>query len=158
MQSPLKYQTRTVACFPDRTGYALGSIEGRCAVHHIEDRDAPRNFAFKCHRDNDDIYAVNSVRFHQVWGTFFTVGSDGTANFWDKDSKQRLKAFPKCNAPITAAAFNFDPSGIMFAYATGYDWSKGAEYFNPQYKSHIMIHATPEAEVKPKSGKKVPGK
>lgn len=50
--SPLKYQSRCVACFPDQQGFCLGSIEGRVAVHHVHDRDASKNFAFKCHRDN----------------------------------------------------------------------------------------------------------
>ena len=50
--SPLKYQSRCVACFPDQQGFCLGSIEGRVAVHHVHERDAPKNFAFKCHRDS----------------------------------------------------------------------------------------------------------
>lgn len=37
LESPLKYQTRCIACFPDSTGYLLGSIEGRVAVQHVED-------------------------------------------------------------------------------------------------------------------------
>jgi mRNA export factor len=49
--SPLKWQTRVVSCFPDRTGYLVGSIEGRVAVHHVEDSvGAAKNFTFKCHR------------------------------------------------------------------------------------------------------------
>eukprot|EP00698_Gefionella_okellyi_P004941 TRINITY_DN14564_c0_g1_i1.p1 TRINITY_DN14564_c0_g1~~TRINITY_DN14564_c0_g1_i1.p1 ORF type:complete len:343 (-),score=63.68 TRINITY_DN14564_c0_g1_i1:42-1070(-) len=151
LQSPLKYQSRTVASFLDRTGFALGSIEGRCAIHHVEDRDAGRNFAFKCHRENEEIYAVNCIKFHPVFGTFATAGSDGTVHFWDKDSKQRLKPFPKCNMPISACGFNGD--GSIFAYAVSYDWSKGAEYHNPQYGSHIMLHPTPEAEIKPRMAK-----
>jgi mRNA export factor len=39
MQSPLKHQSRTIACFNDKSGFALGSIEGRVAIHHVEDRD-----------------------------------------------------------------------------------------------------------------------
>lgn len=36
IQSPLKFQTRCVTCFPDTTGYLVGSIEvrmqtGRCS-------------------------------------------------------------------------------------------------------------------------------
>ena len=38
--SPLKFQTRTIAAFPNRTGYLVGSIEGRVAVHHVEVRPA----------------------------------------------------------------------------------------------------------------------
>jgi len=34
---------------------------------------------------------VNSIKFHPQHGTFVTAGGDGTYNFWDKDSKQRLK-------------------------------------------------------------------
>jgi hypothetical protein len=30
--SPLKEQTRIIACFPDNTGYAIGSIEGRVSI------------------------------------------------------------------------------------------------------------------------------
>ena len=30
--SSLKYQTRAIRCFPDKTGYALGSVEGRVAI------------------------------------------------------------------------------------------------------------------------------
>lgn len=52
INSPLKYQSRSVACFPDQQGFCLGSIEGRVAVHHVHDRDSSKNFAFKCHRDN----------------------------------------------------------------------------------------------------------
>lgn len=37
-QSPLKWQTRVVKCFPDATGYVIGSVEGRCAIQHVEDK------------------------------------------------------------------------------------------------------------------------
>lgn len=39
LQSPLKWQTRVVTCFKDATGYAVGSIEGRCAFQYVEDKD-----------------------------------------------------------------------------------------------------------------------
>lgn len=47
--------------------------------------------AVACRRDNSEIYAVNTIKFHPVHGTFATAGGDGTYNFWDKDSKQRLR-------------------------------------------------------------------
>jgi hypothetical protein len=64
IESPLKYQTRCVTAFPDATGYLVGSIEGRVAVHHVQDQLQNKNFTFKCHRDNTDVYAVNSMSFH----------------------------------------------------------------------------------------------
>lgn len=42
----------------------VGSIEGRVAVHHVEDALQGKNFTFKCHRDGNDIYSVNSIAFH----------------------------------------------------------------------------------------------
>lgn len=38
--SPLKWQTRVVSCFTDASGFAVGSIEGRCAIQHIEEKDS----------------------------------------------------------------------------------------------------------------------
>jgi mRNA export factor len=40
LQSPLKWQTRVVSCFADASGFAVGSIEGRCAIQYVEDKDA----------------------------------------------------------------------------------------------------------------------
>ncbi|CAO2170742.1 unnamed protein product [Urochloa humidicola] len=153
--SPLKLQTRCLAAFPDQQGFLVGSIEGRVGVHHVDDSQQSKNFTFKCHRDGNDIYSVNSLNFHPVHGTFATTGSDGGFNFWDKDSKQRLKAFAKCPAPITCSTFNQD--GSIFAYGVCYDWSKGAEKHNPSTaKTNIFIHSVQETDVKgkPRTGKK----
>ena len=40
MQSPLKWQTRCVSCFTDSSGFAIGSIEGRCAIQYVDEKDA----------------------------------------------------------------------------------------------------------------------
>ena len=40
LQSPLKWQTRVVSCFPDAMGFAVGSFEGRCAIQYVEEKDA----------------------------------------------------------------------------------------------------------------------
>jgi mRNA export factor len=37
-------------CYADKSGYLIGSIEGRVAVHHVEDANQQKNFTFKCHR------------------------------------------------------------------------------------------------------------
>ncbi len=153
--SPLKFQSRCLSVFPDKTGFALGSIEGRVAISHVEQKDLKyssshcfhppvpspfalrltedvravpcvrKNFAFKCHRhgtNGTEVYAVNSIAFHEKYGTFATAGSDGGYVFWDKDSKQRLKLFNRMAQPITSSNFNKD--GNIYAYAVGYDWSK----------------------------------
>lgn len=152
--SPLKHQTRCVRCFPDREGFAIGSIEGRVAIHHVDAKDAHKNFAFKCHRDTQDgragqastcnIYAVNDIAFHNL-GTFATAGSDGVFNFWDKDSKQRLMAFKRADRPISCAAFS--PAGTLYAYALSYDWSRGSESHTPSDPNTIMLHKVQKDEI-----------
>jgi len=84
IQSPLKYQTRCLAAFPDQQGFLVGSIEGRVGVHHIDDSQQSKNFTFKCHREGNDIFSVNSLNFHPVrflfpysfincmWGLWFS--------------------------------------------------------------------------------------
>ena len=71
-------------------------------------------------RDGDNVYAVNSLAFHPQFGTFVTAGSDGAYNFWDKDSKQRLKAMAKCSLPIPCGDFN-----RQAAAAGGAGWLAG---------------------------------
>jgi mRNA export factor len=84
----------------DNPGFAIGSIEGRVGIQYIEDttNSTPsKNFSFKCHRDEKtipNVYPVNAISFHPIYGTFSTSGADGTYYFWDKDSKQRLKSGP----------------------------------------------------------------
>lgn len=38
MPSPLKWQTRSVSCYHDGSGFAVGSIEGRVALQWIDDK------------------------------------------------------------------------------------------------------------------------
>ncbi|EGP83103.1 poly(A)+ RNA export protein [Zymoseptoria brevis] len=155
MQSPLKWQTRVVSTFADGTGFAVGSIEGRCAIQYIEDKDAGSNFSFKCHRQtppNDrtisNVFAVNAISFHPQHGTFSTAGSDGTFHFWDKDAKHRLKGYPEVGGTISATAFN--RTGSIFAYAVSYDWSKGYQFNTQQTPNKIMLHPIVGDECKPR--------
>jgi mRNA export factor len=83
-ESPLKYQSRCVACFPDQTGFALGSVEGRVGVQYVQKVTGKDHFAFKCHRQDSNVYSVNAIAFNNTFGTFATVGSDGVVTFWDK--------------------------------------------------------------------------
>jgi len=146
--SPLKFQTRCVRLFPDKRGYAVGSIEGRVAIQYFDKTVSSGNFAFKCHRVNQTIFAVNDIAFNSA-GTFATMGSDGTFHFWDKDSKQRLKAFKRANLPVMCGAFNGNSS--IFAYSVGYDWSQGAAAYNLQtMKPHIYLHGVQQGEIAPR--------
>ncbi|EOR04935.1 hypothetical protein E3P92_00236 [Wallemia ichthyophaga] len=154
LESPLKWQTRVVACFPAGDGYAVGSIEGRVAIQYVNEKDQAQNFSYKCHRSKDgkEIYAVNDITFHQHHGTYSTCGSDGTISFWDKDTKTRLKNLEINQGPIPCSAFN--SAGTIFAYALSYDWSKGFSKQPPTPIVKIMLHATTDEEVKRRPPKK----
>ncbi|KYQ91989.1 WD40 repeat-containing protein [Tieghemostelium lacteum] len=153
--SPLpKFQARSLACFPDHTGYALGTIEGRVAIEYF-DGPQENKFTFKCHRENDTTaYSVNCIQFAAPYGTFATAGSDGVNNFWDKDNRNRLKQFAKCPQTISAAAFNSDAT--LYAYSTSYDWSKGHQFYDPSATNYIFVHPVMVDEIK-KNGSR-PGK
>ncbi len=44
--SPLSHQTRCVALFPDMTGFAVGSIEGRVAIHNFDPQQTAYGYLF----------------------------------------------------------------------------------------------------------------
>lgn len=164
--SPLKWQTRSVCCYPTGNGFAVGSIEGRCAIQYVDEIEQNKfGFSFRCHRkaatgsstssslrsstmSESNVYTVNSIAFHPIYGTFSTAGSDGTFCFWDKDARQRLKTFPAVNCTIPVTAFN--KNGTIFAYALSYDWSQGYMANTPDYPIQIKLHATKDEEIKQK--------
>ena len=148
-ESPLKFQSRCVSCFPDSTGFAIGSIEGRVGIHYLTKVPGKESFAFKCHRQDSNVFSVNAIAFQEQFGTFATVGSDGVVNFWDKDNKQRLKGFPAIQRTIPCACFN--KQGNLFAYASSYDWSKGSMHVQPG--NEIFVHYVLDEEIRPKAKK-----
>jgi cell cycle arrest protein BUB3 len=80
-ESPLKYQLRSIKFFPDGKGVAVGSIEGRVSLEHLEELGLSppgSKYTFKCHRVQDRVYPVNCIDFHPKFGTFATGGCDGT--------------------------------------------------------------------------------
>lgn len=42
---PLKFQHRCLQIFPDKRGFAVGSVEGRVAISHFQEKDNGLNFA-----------------------------------------------------------------------------------------------------------------
>jgi mRNA export factor len=131
--SPLKYPTTAIHCFADGKGYCIISIEGRCGVKNVNlatnNINPPEDYCFKCHRVEENgigkVYTTNGMAFNKAFGTFATYGNDGCYLVWNKDTKTRLKSTKPAPWPITAA--DFLENGTLFAFAFGYDYSKGAE-------------------------------
>ncbi|KZT29798.1 WD40 repeat-like protein [Neolentinus lepideus HHB14362 ss-1] len=156
--SPLRWQTRVVNCFLTADGFAVGSIEGRVAMHYISQNNMANNYTFRCHRQDmkqaskveSVVYAVNDIIFHPVYqGTFATCGSDGTINLWERDTRTRLQTLEPCPGPVTSMGFN--RSGTILAYAVSYDWSRGYSYMKTGHPNKIMLHACLDAEVQRKA-------
>eukprot|EP01032_Pedospumella_encystans_P014069 gene14069-16178_t len=165
-KSPLSYQTKSLAIFHDNKGFAVGCIEGRVGLEYFDEmqnkaqlaanpngpKPVTKNFAFKCHRDGNDIFSVNALHFHN-FNTFASGGSDGVITYWDKDARHKLVAHEvyKRRAPVTDVKFN--PMGNLCFYSMSYDWSRGAENNDPSMGSNIYVHNVLPVEVQPKDPK-----
>ncbi|KAL7417410.1 WD40-repeat-containing domain protein [Mrakia frigida] len=167
IESPLKWQTRVISCFPSTTkpGYAVGSIEGRIAYNVIPAANASETFSFKCHRAEAKlprtnppkptlIYSVNSISFHKTYGTFASAGGDGLIHIWDASARSRLKTLnPTPNlatnatpTPIVSTSFSSDHS--ILAWAQSYDWSRGHAGATNDMVNRIGLHLVKDDEVK----------
>ena len=165
-ESHLRYQTRRIATFTEKDGYAIGSIEGRVAIKYVDLNKAPEinqetktmntkdDFAFRCHRIGEnqaEVFPVNDIAFNPVYGTFCTGGGDGSWIIWDKDSRSRLRQGSHTNkAPITA--LDYSANGDILAYASGYDWAKGVSFEN-SFQPKLNIHYCPDSDKKKKPKK-----
>ncbi|KAI1116218.1 Poly(A)+ RNA export protein [Nemania sp. NC0429] len=115
-----------------------------------------------------NIYAVNDIQFHPVHSTTFaTAGSDGSFVFWDRIARSRIRQYPP-TPPVSSSSSSFSPSGKQgdggsssaitatsfsrdgrfFAYAVGYDWSRGCAGNTPETESKVVLHPVLEEDVK----------
>jgi len=155
-ESNLKYQTRSIRCFPNKQGYVLSSIEGRVAVEFFDSNPEiqKKKYAFKCHRSKENgienIYPVNTIAFHKQYGTFATGGSDGFVNIWDGSNKKRLCQFHQYPTGITSLAFS--PEGTTLAIGSSYNYEQGSElYANGDLpKNNVFVRRVSDLETKPK--------
>ena len=149
-ESSLKHQTRCLKCFPDATGYALSSIEGRVSVEYFADGDQARKYAFKCHRVGKVVYPVNAIAFHPLLGTFATGGSDGGVSLWDGAHKKRLAQLQPFPTSVAALAFNTDGSKLAIASSSCFE---EGEKDHP--KDGLYVHTVLNHEVTPKASRAV---
>jgi len=151
-ESSLKFQTRCIRAYPNGTGYALSSIEGRVAMEYFDPNPEAqaKKYAFKCHRTSNEgietIYPVNCIAFHQGYGTFATGGGDGIVNTWDGQNKKRLNQYHKYPTSIAAMAFSED--GSILAIASSYTFEEGDK---EHPADQIYIRNVQDHEVRPKA-------
>ncbi|CAM9860904.1 unnamed protein product, partial [Laminaria digitata] len=105
-------------------------------------------YAFKCHRKGDQVFPVNAMAFHPVYGTFATGGCDKMVNIWDGKNKKRLWQSSAYPTGIAAMAFNHD--GTRLAIASSYTFEQGA-IAHP--KDQIFVRDVMDSDVRPKARK-----
>jgi cell cycle arrest protein BUB3 len=151
-EAPLKFQLRTLQCFPDGKGFLCGSVEGRVAWEYFDAANNGKKYAFKCHRKvNEDksevIYPVNALAFHPEHGTFATGGADGVVSVWDGIARKRLWRLPEFDTSIASLAFSAD--GLRLGIAVSYTYENGPKDAIPV--NRIFLRNIPEAEMRPKA-------
>ena len=149
-ESPLRHQTRKVACSIDGRFFAVGSTEGRVAVEYFDaDPDVQaKKYAFKCHRVQQNAYPVNAIAFHPVHGTFATGGSDGAVNVWDGENKKRLAQLP--NYPTSVSSLAYNANGSILAVASSYIFEDGRMKDAHAPEDNVYLHRVDDAEVRPR--------
>ena len=154
-ESPLKFQTRAVACVPGTSpasdAYAAASIEGRVAIEY-GDAAHGTSYAFKCHRQGSTIYPVNALCFNPVYGTFASGGADGCVYVWDAKAKKRLASF---TVPTSVAALDFSADGTLLAMASSYTFEEGEKADVPP--DEVYVRQCLKYEVAPKNWQDPPG-
>lgn len=150
-ESTLKFQLRCLAISPNKDAFVHASVEGRASWDFINQQpsnDLKKSFAFKCHRTpasessggKELVHSVNDVAFHPVWGTFATVGGDGTLCMWDGAVKKRIWRTSKFDNEISALTFS--PDGKLVAMAVS-----DAQAHPP---NEIWIKTLQDSEVMPR--------
>ncbi|XP_028548528.1 mitotic checkpoint protein BUB3.1-like isoform X2 [Dendrobium catenatum] len=123
-ESSLKCQTKCVRCYPNGTGFALSSVEGRVAMEFFDLSEASQS---------------------KKYGTFATGGCDGYVNVWDGNHKKRLYQYSKY--PSSIAALSFSKDGRLLAVASSYTFEEGDI---PHEQDAIYLRNINEVEVRPK--------
>ena len=149
-ESPLRHQTRKVACSIDGRFFAVGSTEGRVAIEYFDQDPSiqARKYAFKCHRVLQSAFPVNAMAFHPIYGTFATGGSDGTVNIWDGENKKRLAQLPPYQTSIASLAFNHD--GSILAVASSYIFEQGKMKEESSAEDNVFLRRIEDTDIRPR--------
>lgn len=93
-----------------------------------------------------NVYSVNDVRFHPTKpAVFVTAGGDSSVDFWNRITHTRVNHYEVASSSEVArgaaiTATGFSSSGALFAYAVGYDWSRGWSANTTDVVRRLMVH------------------
>ncbi|XP_017077386.2 protein Rae1 [Drosophila eugracilis] len=92
-----------------------------------------------------NVHTLHDIKINREKNQMATAGSDGVFSIYECNTFKLMKS-KKLDQPITKCSYSGD--GELFAYALGYDWSKGHEYFDPNKKPQILLRPF-EKDVRP---------
>lgn len=114
----LKDQRTIVACATDGRAW-VGKVKLN-ATFNKEDI-----VLYKAHSKNMNLACINGVGFSKLYHySMYTIGSEGTIQFWNIDKKNRLSSYTLGDTvPFTCV--DLSPDQKYMVLAIGYDWSQG---------------------------------
>lgn len=146
--------------FSDESGLGVSTDDGRCNLSKLKFVDGKPSleniFTFKAHMPTNcqipgaasGLYPVHATGFsHRAKQFVFTAGGEGAINFWDFDTRNKIKTIPYNNTPVTAAKLSVD--GYWLAYGLGYDWADGIRSYK-KYKTSVGVHYLEDEELRHK--------
>nr|CAD2182418.1 unnamed protein product [Meloidogyne enterolobii] len=150
-ESPLKFQTRCIKCFPSGEAFVLSSIEGRVAVEYFDmDPEVQKGkYAFKCHRVKEEvnelIYPVNAIAFHPIHRTFATGEVMQLLICGIRLIEKGFSLFPN-----SVVSLSFSPEGTLLAIASTYMYEEERDDPSSIPESALAIRRMTDIEVRPK--------
>ena len=122
----------------------------KSAGSSVNGQDGVGNHAVKSYDGNNIIYTypINDIAVNPFYGTICTAGGDGNFTIWDLEKRRRIieKKNLEDKTPLTACEYN--KMGDLLVYASGYDWSKGAQYAHLYPRPKIYVHYVKKNERK----------
>ena len=153
--SNIKSQIKKVTALKDGDGYIEGNSSGRIGVKYIDFYNPKfdyqtnqikhqKDFTFKTQRELKDnivnAYCINDISVNPVYGSICVALGNGEYSIYDLEKRNRIYDVNNFEdkSPLTACCYNMN--GDLLAYASGYDWSKGAQVANSYSRPKIFIH------------------
>ncbi|SAL96291.1 hypothetical protein [Absidia glauca] len=149
------YQLKAVRVMTDCRGIVHSSAKGRIDVNFFGENGKGQNYTFTSNKIKENgvsqVFPVNSISFHPVFGTFAVGGSSGDVSIWDGVNRRRVRQFSKYSEQVSNVAFNCD--GTQLAIASSYTYDEGDRPYAPDC---LYIRKLGENDYKPKPATNTP--
>jgi len=129
-------QITSIACNTQGNCCIAGST---CGFVEMMSDDVAKYNQYRCHRSDNarTMTSSNMVSVSREKDVGMSVGGDGTVYFFNLMTPKKPRETKVTQIPLTACTFA--PKGGVVAVASGYDWSRGAEFYKKEKLSVEII-------------------